>query len=256
MPQLLSLCSRAQEPQLLKPSCPRVRALYQEKPPQWEASAPQLEKPRDSDEDLMQPKIDIKKKKTTTINIPLNGFKVCISRSSCVASLVHFKKTTDTNQGPTSASGHSGVLASLRLHKPLKESLQPGFWTTQLDAFCLTNSLVPLLKMAFLLTLLHFPSAQFSCTVVSYSLQLHGLQHASLPCPSPTPRGYSNSYPLSLWCHPTISSSVIPFSSCLQSFPASRSLFQWISSFHQMTKVLELQLQRQSFRWIFKTDFL
>jgi len=58
---------------------------------------------------------------------------------------------------------------------------------------------------------------------MSNSLQPHGLQHARPPCPSPTPRVYSNSSPLSWWCHPTISSSVIPFSSCLQSFPASGS---------------------------------
>ena len=58
---------------------------------------------------------------------------------------------------------------------------------------------------------------------MSDSLQPHGLQHARLPSPSPTPRAYSNSCPLSWWCHPTISSSVIPFSSCLQSFPASGS---------------------------------
>ena len=64
---------------------------------------------------------------------------------------------------------------------------------------------------------------QFSCSVVSDSLWPHGLQHARLPCPSPTPRTYSNSCPSSRWCHPTISSSVIPFSSCLQSFPASGS---------------------------------
>ena len=51
----------------------------------------------------------------------------------------------------------------------------------------------------------------------------HELQYARLPCPSPTPRVYSNSCPLSQWCHPTISSSVVPFSSCLQSFPASGS---------------------------------
>ena len=51
----------------------------------------------------------------------------------------------------------------------------------------------------------------------------HGLEHARLPCPSPNPEAYSNSCPLSQWCHPTISSSVIPFSSCLQSFPASGS---------------------------------
>ena len=69
-------------------------------------------------------------------------------------------------------------------------------------------------------TLLHY---QFSRSVVSGSLQPHGPQHARPPCPSPTPRVYSNSCPLSQWCHPTISSSVIPFSSCLQSFPASGS---------------------------------
>ena len=56
---------------------------------------------------------------------------------------------------------------------------------------------------------------------MSDSLQPHGLQLTRLPCPSPTPRVYSNSCPLSRWCHPTISSSVVPFSSCLQSFPAS-----------------------------------
>ena len=61
----------------------------------------------------------------------------------------------------------------------------------------------------------------FSCSVVFNSLQPHGLQHARPPCPSPTPRVYSDSCPLSQWCHPTISSSVIPFSSCLQFFPAS-----------------------------------
>ena len=63
----------------------------------------------------------------------------------------------------------------------------------------------------------------FSCSVVSASLWPHGLQHTRLPCPLPTPGAYSNSCRLSWWCHPTISSSVIPFSSCLQSFPASGS---------------------------------
>ena len=58
---------------------------------------------------------------------------------------------------------------------------------------------------------------------MSDSLRPHRLQHARLPCPSPTPRACSNSCPLSRWCHPTISSSVVPFSSCLQSFPASGS---------------------------------
>ena len=75
-------------------------------------------------------------------------------------------------------------------------------------------------------------SVQFSCSVMSDSLWPHGLQHARLPCPSPTPGACSNSYPLSPWCHPTISFSVIPFSSHLQSFQASGSfqmsqLFIW-----------------------------
>ena len=68
-----------------------------------------------------------------------------------------------------------------------------------------------------------FSSVQFSCSVMSDSLRPHGLQHARPPCPSPTPGVYPNSCPLSQWCHPTISSSVVPFSSCPQSFPASGS---------------------------------
>ena len=64
---------------------------------------------------------------------------------------------------------------------------------------------------------------QFSHSVVSDSLWPHGLQHTRPPCLSPTPRVYSNSCPLSQWCHPTISSFVIPFSFCFQSFPASGS---------------------------------
>ena len=65
-------------------------------------------------------------------------------------------------------------------------------------------------------------SVQFSHLVMSDSLQPHGLQHTRPPCPSPTPRVYSDSRPLSRWCHPTISSSVVPFSSQLQSFPARK----------------------------------
>ena len=66
-------------------------------------------------------------------------------------------------------------------------------------------------------------SVQFSLSVVSASLRLHEPQHSRPPCPSPTPGAYSNSCPLSRWCHPTISSSVVPFSSCPQSLPASGS---------------------------------
>ena len=68
-----------------------------------------------------------------------------------------------------------------------------------------------------------FSSVEFSHSVVSDSLRPHESQHTRSPCPSPTPRVHSNPCPLNQWCHPTISSSVIPFSSCPQSFPASGS---------------------------------
>ena len=67
-------------------------------------------------------------------------------------------------------------------------------------------------------------SVQFSLSVVSDSLRPHELQHARPPCPSSTPGVYSNSHPSSWWCHPAISSSVVPFFSCPQSLPASGSL--------------------------------
>ena len=96
-------------------------------------------------------------------------------------------------------------------------------------------------------------SVQFSRSAVSDSLWPHGLQHVRLPCPSPTLGVYSNSCPLSQWCYPTISFSVIPFSSCLQSLPVS-GFFQWVSSLHQVAKALEFQLQHQSFQWTLRTD--
>ena len=68
-----------------------------------------------------------------------------------------------------------------------------------------------------------FPLLLFSCSVMSNSLRPHGLKHIRLPCPSPSPGACSKSCPLSWWCYPTISSSMGPFSSCLQSFPASGS---------------------------------
>ena len=98
------------------------------------------------------------------------------------------------------------------------------------------------------------PSSVHSLSYVR-SLQPHGLQNARLPCPSPTPGAYSYSCPSSRWCHPTISSSVVPFSSCLQSFPGSGSfpVSQFFASSGQSTG---FQLQHQSFQWIFRTDFL
>ena len=99
-------------------------------------------------------------------------------------------------------------------------------------------------------------SVQFSCSVLSNSLWSHELQHARLPCcPSPTPKACLNSSPLSWWCHPTIPSSVIPFSACLQSFPASGS-FLMSHFFTSGAKVLEFHLQHQSFQRIFRTDLL
>ena len=91
----------------------------------------------------------------------------------------------------------------------------------------------------------------FSRSVMSNSLRPHGLQHTRLSCPL-SPRVCSNSCPLSQWCHPITSSSVIPFS-CPQFFP-NQGLFQWVISSHQVAKVLELQ--HQTFQWIFRVDFL
>ena len=96
---------------------------------------------------------------------------------------------------------------------------------------------------------------QFSGSVASDSLQPHGLHHPRVPCPSPSPRACSNTCLSNLWSHPTISSSVISFSSCFQSFPASGS-FPMSQLFISVAKVLELQLQHQSFQWIFRTNFL
>ena len=89
---------------------------------------------------------------------------------------------------------------------------------------------------------------------MSYYLRAHGLQHSRLPCPSPTSGACSNSHQVGDAIQPS-HPSIIPFSSCLQSFPAS-GFFQGVNSLHQVAKVLEFQLQHQSFQWIFRTDFL
>ena len=104
-----------------------------------------------------------------------------------------------------------------------------------------------------------FRSVQFSRSVVSDSLRPHELQHTRPPCPLPIPRVYSNSCPSSRWCHPAISSSVIPFSSCPQSLPASGSfpvsqLFAWGG---QSTKVWSFSFSIfQFFQWTPRTDLL
>ena len=84
-------------------------------------------------------------------------------------------------------------------------------------------------------------SVQFSLSVVSDSLRPHELQHARPPCPSPTPGVHSDSRPLSQWCHPAISSSVVP-SPPAPNPSQHQSLFQWVNSSHEVAKVLELYI--------------
>ena len=94
----------------------------------------------------------------------------------------------------------------------------------------------------------HGSSVQFSSVTQSCpTLRPHESQHARPPCPSPTPRVYWDSHPSSQWCHPDISSSVVPFSSCPQSLPPSlppglQGFIQWVNSSHEVAKVLEFQL--------------
>ena len=106
------------------------------------------------------------------------------------------------------------MLASGKISQPCW--LTPSFW----------KSIIYKMGLSFIpwhLQLYYSGDLLFSCSVMSDSLWPHGLQHARLPCLSPSPRACSNSCPLSPWCCPTILSSVVPFSFCLQSFPASGS---------------------------------
>ena len=100
-------------------------------------------------------------------------------------------------------------------------------------------------------------SVQFSRSVMSDSVWPHGLQHARPPCPSPTPGACSNSCPSNQWCHPTISSSVVPFSSHLQSFTASGffPVSQFFTSGGQSIGV-SASAWSSLFQWIVRTDFL
>ena len=104
-----------------------------------------------------------------------------------------------------------------KLYTESPSSSFPGFARHSLES----NELD--LEFLILPVVVTFSSFHFSCSVTSNSLWPHGLQHTRLLCPLPIPRAYSNSCPSPWWCHPTISPSVAPFSSCLQSFPASGS---------------------------------
>ena len=110
-----------------------------------------------------------------------------------------------------------------------------SFWFFLCPVFFL-SSIRPFVSFSCLMVL---SSIQFSRSVVSDSLQAHESQHARPPCPSPTPGVHSNSSASSRWCHPAISSSVVPFSSCPQSLPAS-GLFQWVTSLREGAKLLHM----------------
>ena len=120
---------------------------------------------------------------------------------------------------------HSGKNRTLQLNasdsvrKLTLLYINPFFKLNNLQMWTFKLFLLNILGLAWL------SSVHLLHSVMSDSLWPHGLQHARPPCPSPTPGSYSNSCPLSRWCHPTISSSVVPFSSYLQSFPASGRVF-------------------------------
>ena len=98
--------------------------------------------------------------------------------------------------------------------------------------------------------------SQFSCSIMFNSLQTHGLQHARLSCPSPNPGAYSNSYPSCRWCHLTISSCVVPFVSCLQSFPGTGSFqMSWFFASGGQ-KYWSFTFTIKPLQWILRTDFL
>ena len=124
-------------------------------------------------------------------------------------------------------------------------------WPYMHGLFSGTLNFIPSICMSIFVLVSHcLDYVQFS-SVTQSCLTLCDL----MDCSPPTPRVFSNSCPSSQWCHPAISSSVVPFSSCLQSFPASGS-FPMDQYFTSGGQILELQLQHQSFQWIFRTYFL
>ena len=131
-------------------------------------------------------------------------------------------------------------------------------WLSKQVKYCIFNlsAFNEVRILSSIKTLLPFKGNYFVVQLLSCVwLWSHGLQHTRLLYPSPSPRTCSNSCPLGQWCHPTISSSVIPFSSCLQSFPALGS-FLMNRLFASCGQVLQLQLQWQSFQWVYRIGFL
>ena len=135
------------------------------------------------------------------------------------------------------------------------DSLYQNMVVSSMDKLKFVES--PPVLWSTVLNCIYFQSClpQFSSVAQLYlTLQPHGLQHARPPCPSPNIGIYSNSCPLSWWCHPTISLSVVPFSDF--NLSQHQGLFKWVSSLHQVAKVLVFQLQHQSFQWTLRIDLL
>ena len=125
---------------------------------------------------------------------------------------------------------------------------------------CILPSIITHLKQSEII-ICSLDSVQFSHSVMSDSLQPHELQHARPPCPSPSPGVHSDSHPSSQWCHPA-SDAIQPSHPLSSPSPPApnpsqhQGLFQWVSSSHQVAKVLGFQLQHQSFQWTPRTNHL
>ena len=143
--------------------------------------------------------------------------------------------------------------------KPPYPSATPGVYTNScpLNRWChpsISSSGIPFSSSIQTFSAsVQFNSFAQSC--LTDSLWPHEPEHARPPCPSQTPGVYTNSCPLSWWCHLIISSSVTPSPPAFN-LSQRQGIFQWVSASHQVAKVLEFQLQHQSFQWIFRTDFL
>ena len=140
------------------------------------------------------------------------------------------------------------------------KKIRSGRYVTTVDNFFLNvppkiSKYVTGLNLNFTFLNYHW-ALQFSYSVMPDSLQPHRLQHARPPCPSPTLRACSNSCPSSRWMDIQPSNPLLSPSPPAFNLSQHQGLFQWVSFSHQVAKVLELQLQHQSFQWLFRTNFL
>ena len=152
---------------------------------------------------------------------------------------------------PGKSHGQRGAWQAT-IHRVAKSQTQLNSTTYWLDFYLLLRSRAYIVRN---LTQMPRTSQCSSATQSCPTLWPHESQHARASCPSPTPRVHPNPCPLSQWCHPTISSSVVPSPPAL-SLSQHQGLFQWVSSSHQLAKVLESRLQHQSLQWTPRTDLL